>query len=189
MKNRPILTVVGILAVGWGLAVVFAPELAAMVTTGAIFVKLLGVLAFVQGLRVVQGRRRRDIVGAETGDPETNLTLPTPGDDFDERLRVVHSGTRTARFQSRKTLRELLERSVVEAIVEREGCSEDDARARLETGDWTDDPYAAAFLGGPTAPRRSWREWIRHSLSGETRFQRRVRRTAGAVVRYVEDDR
>ncbi|WP_227375867.1 DUF7269 family protein [Haladaptatus halobius] len=189
MNDRPLLTTVGILAVGWGLAVVFAPELAAVVSTGEIFVNLVGILALVQGLRVVQSRRRRDVEGAVTGDPETNVTHPTPGREFDERLRTVHSGSRSQRFQSRKRLREHLERSLLEAIVQREGCSEDDAKARMETGDWTDDPYAAAFLGGPSAPRRSWREWLRRSLGGETTFQRRARRTADAVTDYVEDDR
>ena len=189
MRDRLLLTTVGILAIGWGLAVVFAPGLAAVVSTGGVFVNLVGILALVQGIRVVQSRRRRDIEGAETGDPETNMTLPTPGREFDEGLRTVHSGSRSQRFQSRKRLRTHLERSLLEAIVQREGCSEDDAQAQIETGDWTDDPYAAAFLGGPSAPRRSWREWLRHSLGGETTFQRRARRTADAVTSYMEDDR
>ncbi|WP_227355249.1 DUF7269 family protein [Haladaptatus salinisoli] len=189
MKDRPILTAAGILAVGWGLAVAFAPELAAVVPTGDVFLNLVGVLALVQGLRVVQSRRRRDVEGAATGDPETNVTHPTPGQEFDERLRTVHSGSRSQRFRSQKRLRQHLERSLLEAIVQREGCSEDDAKARVETGDWTDDPYAAAFLGGPSAPRRSWGEWLRQSFGGETTFQRRARRTADAVTGYVEDDR
>ncbi|WP_458188593.1 DUF7269 family protein [Haladaptatus sp. NG-WS-4] len=189
MKDRPLLTAVGILAVGWGLAVVFAPELASVVSTGAAFVKLLGVLAFVQGLRVVQSRRRHDVQQAETGDPETNVTLPTPGDEFDDHLRTVHAGGRNERFRARKKLREMLERSLVESIVDREGCSRDEARERLKTGEWTDDPYAAAFLGGPPAPRRSLRKWLRLSFGGETTFQRRVRRTTDAVATYMEDGR
>ncbi len=189
MKDRPLLTVVGILAVAWGLAVVFAPGLASVFSTGAIFVKLVGVLTLVQGLRVVQSRRRRDLKQAETGDPETNVTLPTPGADFDENLRTIHAMSRQKQFRARKRLRRSLERSLVEAIAQRENCSEDDARAQLETGSWTDDAEAASFLGGPSAPRRSWREWLRQSFGGETRFQKRARRTANAVVAYVEDDR
>ncbi|WP_435152677.1 DUF7269 family protein [Haladaptatus sp. DFWS20] len=189
MKDRPLVTVVGILAVGWGLAIVFAPELATVFSTGAIFVKLIGVLTLVQGLRVVQSRRQRDLLQAETGDPETNVTLPTPGAEFDERLRIVHTGRRKDRFRARKQLRGTLESSLIEAIVQRDGCSKDEARTRLETGSWTDDAEAAAFLGGPSAPRRSWREWFRRSLGGQTTFQLRARRAANAVADYVEDNR
>ncbi|WP_049971294.1 DUF7269 family protein [Haladaptatus cibarius] len=189
MKDRPLITVVGILAIGGGLAVVFAPELAGFLSTGAIFVKLVGVLTLVQGLRVVQGRRNNDLLQAETDDPETNVTLPTPGTEFDERLLQVHSGPRKERFRARKKLRATLETSLVEAIVQREGCSKDEARTQLETGEWTDDAEAAAFLGGPSAPRRSWREWFRQSFGGQTRFQRRARRTADAVTEYVEETR
>ncbi|GAA0244703.1 hypothetical protein ACFFQF_04140 [Haladaptatus pallidirubidus] len=189
MKDRPLVTVVGILAIGGGLAVVFAPELAGFLSAGAIFVKLVGVLTLVQGLRVVQGRRNRDLLQAETGDPETNVTLPTPGTEFDERLLKVHSGARKERFRARKKIRATLESSLVEAIVQREGCSRDEARAQVETGEWTDDDEAAAFLGGPSAPRRSWREWFRQSLGGQTTFQHRARRTADAVSEYVEETR
>ncbi|WP_266075884.1 DUF7269 family protein [Haladaptatus caseinilyticus] len=189
MKDRPLVTIVGVFAIGWGLAVAFAPELASVFSTGAIFVKLVGVLTLVQGLRVVQSRRKRDLVQAETGDPETNVTLPTPGAEFDDRLSQVHHGTRTKRFRTRKQLRRSLEASLVESITQREGCSEEQARTRLEAGDWTNDREAAAFLGGPSAPRRSWREWFRKSLGGQTEFQRRARRTADAVADYVEGDR
>jgi hypothetical protein len=189
MNARSAITAVGILAVGWGLAVVFAPDLATLFPLRELFVKFVGLLAFVQGLRVVQARRHTDVEGADTGDPETNVTLPIPGGDFDDRLRTVHSGPRKRRFRSRKEIRGRLEDALADAIVRRDGCSADEARARIETGDWTDDPEAAAFLGGPSAPRRSWRQWLRQSFGGETRFQHRARKTADAVAHYVEEDR
>lgn len=189
MKLRTVVTAIGILAVGVGLAAIFVPGVAAAFTLKELFVKFVGFIAFVQGLRVVQGRRNANIEGAETGDPETNVTLPTPGHEFDDQLRTVHSGHRKRQFRSRRELRNRLEDSLVEAIVRREGCSDDEAQARIETGGWTDDPEAAAFLGGPSAPRRSWREWFRQSLGGETRFQHRARKTANAVARYVEEGR
>ncbi|MCO8247039.1 MULTISPECIES: hypothetical protein [unclassified Haladaptatus] len=187
MKRRTVVTVVGLLAVGWGLAVAVAPGLATMFPLQEVFVKVVGVLAFVQGLRVIQQRRRTDVEGADTGDPETNVTLPTPGQEFDELLRTVHSGHRKRLIRSRKELRQRLERSLVAAITRRDGCSVDEARTQIETGRWTDDPEAAAFLGGPSAPRRSWREWLRRSLGSETAFQHRARKTADAVARYVEE--
>ncbi|WP_423745613.1 hypothetical protein V5735_06520 (plasmid) [Haladaptatus sp. SPP-AMP-3] len=189
MNVRSVVTAVGVLAVGWGLAVVFAPGLATLFPLPDLFVKFVGLLAFVQGLRVVQSRRHTDIDGTDTGDPETNVTLPIPGQEFDERLRSVHSGPRKRRFRSRKELRERLESALVEAIVQREGCSDDGARTRIETGEWTDDPEAAAFVAGQPAPRRSWREWLRQSFGSETAFQHRARRSARAVARYVEEGR
>lgn len=188
MNTRSVITAIGILAVGWGLAVVFAPGLAGTFSLTDIFVKFVGLLAVVQGVRVIQVRRNVDVAGAETGDPETNLVLPIPGHEFDERLREVHAGSRKRRFRSRKAIRERLERSLVEAIVQREGCSDDGARTRIEMGSWTDDTDAAAFMAGRPAPRRSWREWLRQSLGGKTRFQHRAQNTAEAVARYMEVD-
>ncbi|WP_327051544.1 DUF7269 family protein [Halomicrococcus gelatinilyticus] len=187
--DRPLLTLLGLLAVAGGLATLFAPELAGLVDTNYTFVKLVGLLAAVQGLRVVQERRRSDVDQAETDDPETAVPAPTPGEGFDERLRSVRVGSREERFRSRKQLQNELESAVADAIVQQEGCSPEEAEARLETGEWTDDPYAAAFVGGPNPPRRSWSAWLRQSLGGETRFERRARRTADAVVRYVEGER
>ncbi len=187
MKLRTVVTVVGLLAVGWGLAVAVAPGLATLFPLQEIFVKFVALLAFVQGLRVIQRRRKTETKAAETGDPETNVTLPTPGEEFDELIRTVHTGHRRRLIRSRKQLRERLESSLTAAIVRRNGCSDDEARTVIETGQWTDDPEAAAFLGGPSAPRRSWREWLRQSFGSETTFQHRVRKTADAVVQYVEE--
>lgn len=189
MKLRTIVTVIGLFAVGWGLAVVVAPGLASMFPVQEVFVKFVGLLAIIQGLRVIQRRRGTDVEGADTGDPETNVTLPTPGQEFDELLRSVHSGHRKRLIRSRKEIRERLESSLTDAIVRRHGCSADEARTRIETGRWTDDTEVAAFLGGPSAPRRSWREWLRQSFGSETAFQRRARRTADAVAQYVEESR
>ncbi len=187
MKLRTVVTAVGLLAVGWGIAVLAAPGLATIFPLQEIFVKFVGLLAFVQGLRVVQRRRHTDIEGAETGDPETNVTLATPGHEFDELLRTVHVGHRKRLIRSRKELRERLESSLTAAIVRRHGCSDDEARTQIETGAWTGDPEVAAFLGGPSAPRQSWREWLRQSFGSETAFQRRARKTADAVAQYVEE--
>lgn len=187
--DRPLLTLAGLLAVAGGLAVLFEPQLAGLLDTNYVFVKVVGALAAVQGLRVVQERRRSDVDQARTGDPETTVSAPTPGEEFDERLRTVRSGTRKDRFQSRRRLQNDLESAALDAVVQQEGCTREEAEARLETGKWTDDPHAAAFLGGPNPPRRSWSEWLRQSLGGETEFQRRARRTVDAVVRYVEADR
>lgn len=189
MTDRPILTTAGVLAVGWGLAVVFAPELASLLRTDYLFVKLVGVLALVQALRVVQGRRYADVEQRETPDPETSMTFATPGTEFDRRVEKAHSGSRKSRFEARKRIRSDLETAVLETIAQQEGCSTDEARAKVETGEWTDDADAAHFVGGPNPPRRSWREWLRRSLGGRTSFQSRASRTADAVARYVEDDR
>ncbi|WP_433633867.1 DUF7269 family protein [Halomicrococcus sp. NG-SE-24] len=189
MSDRPLLTAAGVLAAAWGIAALFAPQLAAVVSTDYLFVRLVGVLALLQGVRVVQERRRGSIDQAETGDPETTVSVPTPGGEFDESLRRVHDGARKSRFKSRKRIRKRLESAVVDAIVQREGCSSDEAREVVKSGEWTDDPYAASFVGGPDPPRRPLRKLFRRSVDGETKYQRRARRTADAVARYVEEGR
>ena len=189
MSDRPLLTVAGVLAAAWGIAALFAPELAAVVDADYLFVRLVGALALLQGVRVVQERRHGAIDQAETGDPETTGSVPTPGREFDESLRRIHDGARKSRFKSRKRVRKQLESAVVDAIVQRESCSTEEATDVVKRGEWTDDPYAASFVGGPDPPRRPLRTLLRRSVGGETKYQRRARRTADAVARYIEEGR
>lgn len=61
------------------------------------------------------------------------------------------------------------------------GAEPAEAHARIDDGEWTDDPVAAAFLGGPQAGSLSLRRRCYGVLFPERSFERRFERTLAAL--------
>lgn len=133
--NRRVLALAVILAtVGIAIGMVLEPALATVLGTGVAAVSAVGVAMILVGyLRYRRPTRNGDRY-YDPGEPETPVTVPTPGatqeDQWDEhRLKTV----------------------AIEVIARHYGCTENEANAYLETGQWTADPAAAAHF----APERS----------------------------------
>ncbi|WP_121821960.1 DUF7269 family protein [Halostella salina] len=178
-RLRQIVGAVGILAAVAGFLAMFVPAVAAGIDATQSLVTVIGILALLQGYRVVRARRRTSVREFETPDPETQQPLPTPGDDFDEAItarRGKHWAARRHRVATR------LEEAAIDAITYAEDCSEAAAHDALEAGTWTDDPVAAAlFSDGDPESATVWSK-IRDTLSMEPAFDRRARRAAHAIA-------
>lgn len=179
--DHPILTTIGVAAVGAGVLMVVNPGFAGLIGTGYFAATMIGLLALVQGLRVARARKETDIEGLATPDVETVESMPTPGGEFDERVATLNSGPRRSSIRKRRQLREALEAEALAAVARRENCSREEAEAILRAGTWTNDPHAAAFLGGSEAPSPPLRDRLRLAASTQSVFQHQARRTADAV--------
>jgi hypothetical protein len=146
MNSDTVLSVVGIALVGVGFAMMVVPGLAGVFQTNELYVTLIGIGFALQTARIANSRRRNPYEQAETADPEIAQDLPTPGEEFDELL--AEAGANRKNKRQRETVRERLEAAAVAVIVRRDGVSREAALEQLETGEWTDDPYAAAFFTG-----------------------------------------
>ncbi|WP_256299715.1 DUF7269 family protein [Haloarchaeobius salinus] len=146
MKLRTLLAVLGVGLALTGFTLVAAPGLASSITLDEAVLVVVGFLGILLGVRVAVGRSRTAYEQVETPDPEASQDLPTPGDEFDELLATAGADRRE--IETRETVRSRLERAAVATIVRTEGCTESEASRRLETGEWTDDPYARAFFTG-----------------------------------------
>lgn len=139
---------VGVLLAVAGLAVFLVPSLGGAAAAGQFYVGAVGAIALLQGGRYARDAWRSPVVGAETGDPELISGVPTPGDDFDDALAStfeVHS------LEGRKEVESRLE-PVARAVLERgRDWSTAETGRRLDAGDWTDDPVAAAFFSDDAA--------------------------------------
>ncbi|MFW5934629.1 MAG: DUF7269 family protein [Halolamina sp.] len=144
MRRR--LAALGAVAVLVGLFVSFQQEFAGLIPASWVFVLLIAVAAGVQSLTTALARRRTPLQGAETGDPERRYEAPAPDDDLRETLRFARRSSRRG-DRPRKQLRDRIASVAVAAVADAEDCSEAEAREKLETGEWTDDPVAAWFLG------------------------------------------
>ncbi|PGF16330.1 hypothetical protein CP556_09525 [Natrinema sp. CBA1119] len=85
------------------------------------------------------------------------------GESFDrwlEQATAYDDESRSAREDARRRLVESLRPVAATAYANRAGLTEDDAMAAIEAGSWTDDPRAAAFLGGPDGPSTPLWLWL-----------------------------
>jgi uncharacterized protein (DUF58 family) len=168
MNYRRLAALLGVVTLGAGLAAIAAPGLVAF-DPGRILVWGIGGLALVEALRVVQGRRHAELDEAETPAPELPAATPPPGEDLDTELeRFLDTG---GIYFGRSRLREGLRSAAVAVLTRYDVYSEAEAEAAIESGTWTDDLVAAAFLGGegaPTLPVRSRiRSWFRRESPSE----------------------
>jgi len=178
-----LLTPLGVILGVVGLIGVLAPGTIAGIPGGSVALVFVGAAILLQGIRVVDVRRRNRPEELETPDAEVQMELPTPGDDIDAALRYLETERRFDR-ERRRRIRDRLYAAAVEAVERRRGCSTEAAKRAVESGTWTDDPLAASFFttvetGGTLIDE------IRYALRNESSFGRRARAAADAVHRVA----
>lgn len=149
MRRVRIRTLLGVLAVGLGVAALADVGLVGAFHTGEILVPAVGLVAVVVGAFYALGRRRTTRDATNVDPPEPRYRSAVPGADVDATLRGRHGAGLDA-----AAVRERLEATVVEALVVREGYDRSAARAAVEEGTWTDDPVAAEYLATGAVPLR-----------------------------------
>lgn len=181
--RRQIAAGLGVLLAVLGLAALAVPGLTAPLPVGDVAVSLLGGILLVGAVRELQRRRTTELDFAATDDHETTIELPTPGDAFDRRLRRIAwvRGDRLERERVRDSVRD----AAIDAIRRRRGCSRAEAERLIETGSWTDDPFAAAFLARER-PDVSPTALLRERLRTKPTFRHRAGRAVAAVDRLLE---
>ncbi|WP_276254759.1 DUF7269 family protein [Halomontanus rarus] len=114
----------------------------------------------------------------ETPPEEATRPVAVVGAAFDARLsdalEAIERGDRSA---SETGLETTLEDAVCEALRLQRGCSRDRARSILESGEWTDDGVAAAFLAADAVDfplRFRILRWLRPELAAERAVDRTV---------------
>ena len=170
------LAVVGAALVGLGAVVAASPDVDAALS-GPVTPKALAVLGLVValvGAAVAAGPSRPTVETRSIDDDRL-------GAEFDATLASVEtmSGTELRSADAPGELRERLRAAAVALVASREGVDRETAAARVERGEWTDDPLAAAFLSeslrAPPAVR------LRERWSTTPRVVVRVRLTAAAL--------
>ena len=183
MTRRRLALLVGIATLAVGAVALVVPGLVPLRPDRAV-VTVIGVLALVQVFRTVQRRRHGEIDEARTHEPERRATAPPPGRNIDDVLAWSLRGHRT--YPRGRRTREGLTAVVTDVLTRFEGLSESEADERVDAGTWTDDSYAASFLGGADTPTPPFRTRLRDRLRGRSTTRRRVRHTVDAIVAIVE---
>lgn len=192
---RDLLTLLGIAVVGIGLgiAVRIAPpidtiELKAVdfLGTDYLLVAAVGAVAGIATVLVVTARALSSGHQLSTPDPESVPAVPELGGELD-RFIDGSAGRRHFRSAERDDIRHRLRAAATTAVMHREGCDHTAASEQIENGDWTDDIEAAAFLGGPGAPRPPLVARAEAAIDGQLWVQRGARRAVAAVIDLAED--
>lgn len=175
---QALLTAAGVIGVCVGLALLFVPR---VVTVGAdrALVVVVGALALLAALRVIVRSRHRTLNEADTPDVESSISTPRPGDDFEAVLRRFSDTDRI--YFHRKRLRSALRAAAIAVRTHYRGDTPAEAADAIDAGTWTDDSYAAAFLGA-TADAVPLGRRLRDTLTRTATLDRDVTRTASAIA-------
>lgn len=178
--ERRIAAGIGVVVTALGVATFFAPGLGAMFSADEFLLTIVGIVALGLGTWMASDRRGAELGHARTGDPELIKGIPTPGEEFDLALRSASS---VHEISGRETVTERLEAVGVTVLQRRQGDTEDEARERLESGEWTDDPVAAAFFDGTNWSVFPLSFRLRVRLGEESRFGLQARRATEELER------
>lgn len=197
--RRRLLAGIGVVALASAAVLVFAPGLFPvpraqfqpfldLVTEN---VGLAGLAGLAATIAIVQGLWSSTTPASPppfaAADREETPAAQVVGTDFDERLAATgRVGTRTTEAEA--TIRDDLRRVAIDAYRDATGADWETAARAVEDGSWTDDPAAAAFVGGPDAPAVPLRVWFRDVLSEEGAFQRQTARTIREIYALGPDD-
>jgi uncharacterized repeat protein (TIGR01451 family) len=183
VNYRRIGLLIGVATLAVGAAELAAPGVTPLRPDRAI-VTVIGVLALVQAARVVQRRRHGTIDEARTNDPERRAPAPRPGRQIEDVLVRFLEGYRT--YPPGRRTREGLAAVASKVLARFEGLTESDAAEQVDAGTWTDDVYAASFLGGEDAPDPPLRARLQDGLPGVSTTRRRVDHTVDAIAAVIE---
>lgn len=131
------------------------------------------------------------IEGADPPNPPHSGSLAV-GDSFNSQLVDIQnlerrSNARISNLESKRDeIRERLQATTIRLHQQRTGLAYKAASNEVESGDWTTDVRAAAFLGGPDAPRPTFIRRVIDRIFGRDEFKHRVIRTISVMEREFE---
>lgn len=150
----------------------------ALVTIAAVTAGLLALVGTSTRLRTHR---------VHTPPPEPAPSASHPGAAVDDALETVRRGQHVDTADAREAVFDRLTAVAIQQLRDQLGVDADEAERRLATGEWTDDPEAAAFFQAGPADDAPLLTRLRESFTDDARFAQRARRVANALDE-LEDD-
>ena len=144
-------------------------------------------LAGVAAIATVQALReflRGASVGVEYGHApavESFAPATTPGTELDDAVHELCHTRGVRQTRDRDRIRERLRRDAIGTLATAGGYGRREAETAVEEGTWTDDRFAAGFVGGDQAPGPRLHQRFIARYSRTPRFERAVVRTIDAI--------
>lgn len=188
MNLRTTLTVFGVATGAVGLAFVLDSGLAAGVGVDRLFVFLAGFAAVLLAVADLRVLRATTVDQASVEDVEEGPEYPGAGAEVDALLSDAAQGYDRTTQTHRDRIEARIREAAIDVLTRQEECTPEAAEAMLAEGSWTDDPYAAAFLGAHDPEGLPIRERVSNALRPEARFARRADHAIHAVADREEGD-
>lgn len=152
-----------------------------------LLVVAIGGFGLLVAIPVLASGRDGNLVQADMPAPERPVTVPPAGNDFDETVRSWRYRLPLVSREMRAAVQERLRTAAVETLIRAENCSREEATRQIETGEWTDDPAVAAYLGGSDVPGSNVGARVSTRLTGRSWHQHCARRTAAEIADRGEE--
>lgn len=189
-----------VLSLGGGTALAVAPSVAvrapltrlvAVVGNGYFLVAGIGVLSLLWACAVATAWVMDGPSQVRMPDRETFVPVSTPGGEFDEAVaQLAGQHERAARpVEHREAVRARLRADAIETLEIHHGHDHPAAVAAVESGEWTEDRFAAAFVGSDDAPGPRWYQRLWRWLRRDDPFAVGANRTAAELVSLAERER
>ncbi|MFC6797224.1 MULTISPECIES: hypothetical protein [unclassified Haladaptatus] len=183
--GRSLFILLGAVTASLGILAAFVPGLIDFSNPTYIIVTVLGVVALVQAVSAATDRLKSTEEAATTRVVERRDPVPIPGTAFDEGFGDLGAMGRMRGARRRDEVRDRLEHATVAVLTRYGGLTEEQARAQMKAGTWTDDVYAAAFFATDVDDGGFLGGFFSTSITSESTFQRRARHVIDALNRRL----
>lgn len=149
-----------------------------------VLILLLVLVAPTLGIRDRLRARAPEPLATDDGGDRSDDGPPVVGERIDRHATVAtdyEGASRDQRESARSELAERLRPIAAEACAGATGRSYDDALEAVETGEWTTDPRAAAFLAGEDGPSTPLSLWAFDLCTTADPFSRALERTIDEI--------
>lgn len=149
------------------------------------FLSVIGLVMLLYAFVVFRSRRQNGPEHVETPEVECATLTAVPGTDLSDTLEGF-PGTDRVYTGVFSTVRDGLREAAVAVLTRFEGETPEQARKRIEDGEWTSDQYAAGFLSDSVTPPHSLRERLQLLVNRESSQKRSLRRTVETIAEKAD---
>jgi hypothetical protein len=176
-----------VFAVAGGANAVPVRSLVSALGNDYLLVVAIGGFGLLVAIPVLASGRDGNLVQADMPAPERPVTVPPAGNGFDETVGSWRYRLPLVSREKRAAVEERLRTAAIETVMRAENCSREEATCRVQTGEWTDDPTAAAYLGGSDVSGSSIGSRVSTRLTGQSWHQHCAHRTAAEIADKDEE--
>lgn len=144
--KRTLMTIGAVIAL-LGLGITFTNTNLPMPSADVLIV-MMGLVFGILLVDTIQTRRHAEVEHTELPEVEDRGSFPKPGAEANLEMGVDLQGPPPRNRSGRNTLRPRIREMAIDALVRQANCTPSEAEDLLDSGGWTDDPWAAGYFSG-----------------------------------------
>lgn len=184
--KRMLMTIGAILAL-LGLGVTFTDTNLPM-PSAEVLIVMMGLVFGILLLDSVQLRRNAEIEHTELPEVEDRGSFPKPGAEANLEMGVDLQGPPPRSRSGRNTLKPRIREMAIDVLVRQANCTPSEAEELLDSGGWTDDPWAAGYFAG-NLPEESLAQKLKYQFGfAEKDYGKPARRAIEEITAWDQGE-